>query len=119
MIKGKINLAAFSHAIMDVKRKDGTTTKAIVLPIEPNGFFHSDKVNVYVDFVAREIPVEKRKGEDSHMVSQSVGKEVYEALRSQQKYPPTIGTMRMVGGEQPAATAEEMTISETGMNLPF
>jgi hypothetical protein len=118
MIKGKINLAAFSHAIMDAKRKDGTSVKGIFIPIEANGFFHSDKGNVYLDFVAREIPAEKRKGDDTHMVSQSVGKDAYDALRAQQKYPPTIGTMRMGGFSEPAATAEEMT-PEPGMDLPF
>jgi hypothetical protein len=119
MIKGKINLAAFSHAIMDAKRKDGTSVKGIFIPIEANGLFHSDKGNVYVDFVAREIPAEKRKGKDTHMVSQSVDKEVYDALRAQQKYPPTIGNMTIGSFEPaPAAAAEEMT-PEPGMDLPF
>lgn len=118
MIKGKINLAAFSHAVMDVKRKDGTAAKAIVIPVDANGLFLSDKGNVYFDFVAREIPAEKRKGKDTHMISQSVGKEAYDALRSAQKYPPTLGSMSDGGEVEQAATSEELTV-EPGINMPF
>ncbi len=118
MIKGKINLAAFSHAVMDVKRADGTTTKAIVIPIAENALFLSDKGNVYCDFVAREIPVEKRKGEDSHLINQSVGKEAYDLLRAAQKYPPTLGALRSGVVEQ-APTQETLTMSEPGLAMPF
>lgn len=118
MIKGKFNLAALTHAIMPVKRKDGTSVKAIVIPIEDNSLFLSDKGNVYLDWIAREIPADKRKGDDSHLLSQSLKKEDYEKLKAAGKYPPTIGNMREESYE-PATAATDDLVQDAPVEMPF
>jgi hypothetical protein len=119
MIKLKLNLAAFQHAIMDVKKKDGTKIKAVVIPIEGNHIFMSEKGNLFVDAVAREIAADKRKGDDTHLISQNLKKEVYEALRAEGKYAPTLGSLQMGGGsvETPAAVDLGEFVDEA--DLPF
>lgn len=120
-MQGKFNLAAFKHAIMDVARKDGSKVKCIVIPIEENSLFLSDKGNVYCDWRAWELAPEKRKGEETHLINQSLKKEVRDALKAAGKYAPTIGTIREPQPE--AAETVDNTLSMAAVNngddLPF
>lgn len=118
MIKGKINLAAFKHAVMDIKKKDGSTTKAIVIPVEDNSLFLSEKGNVYFDFYANEIPLEKRRGDHSHLINQSLPKEKREALKAESKYAPTLGSLT-VGSFDPAPTAVSDFEAIPEKDMPF
>lgn len=118
MIKGKINLAAFTHAVMDIKKKDGSTTKAIIIPIDDNNLFLSEKGNVFFDFYANEIAVEKRKGDYSHLINQSISKEKREALKAESKYPPTLGNLTAESYEQ-AQTAVNDFEAPTAADMPF
>ena len=106
-MQGKLNLAAFQHAIMNVTRKDGSKVECIVIPIEENNLFKSEKGNVYCDSKVWEISPEKRKGEDTHLINQSLKKEVREAIKAAGKYPPTLGSLR----EYQAETADTTDVS--------
>lgn len=86
-ISGKINLASLQHARM--KTKQGND--CIVIPIKANNLFLSEKGNVYLDIQANEhIDSEKKT---THIVNQSVPKDVYDKLKAAGEYAPTLGNL--------------------------
>ena len=91
MITGKINLTALEHK--KVTSKEGT--ECLVIPIKNNNLFFSEKTKtVYMDFILKPIPEEKRKGDDHYFVSQSVSTEIYKKMKEDGKYPPSLGYAR-------------------------
>jgi len=90
-ISTKINLAALKNAaiITSGKNKD---VDCILIPIEQNNLYRSEKGAVYLDLVGFETPVDKRKGKDTHLVKQSFSKEVLAAMpEDEQKALPILG----------------------------
>ena len=119
-ISGKINLAALEHAVIKTKSGD----EAIVIPIGKNNLFKSDKGNVYLDLFANEIDANKRRADskDTHIVSQSVSKEVREKLKAESKYPPTLGNLAVWGGggySEPSPAATSIDLADNTEDLPF
>lgn len=82
MIVGKINLAALKHVLMEKKGKDGMV-QGIFIPIEANHIFKSEKGNVYLDLIAFDAVNEEYK--QTHMVKQSLPKEVREAMSEEEQ----------------------------------
>lgn len=83
-ISGKINLAALKNAaiITSGQNKD---VDCIIIPIAQNHLFRSDKGAVYLDLIGFETPSDKRKGKDTHLVKQSLSKEVQDAMSEEEK----------------------------------
>lgn len=83
-ISGKINLAALKNAaiITSGQNKD---VDCIIIPIAQNHLFRSDKGAVYLDLIGFETPNDKRKGKDTHLVKQSLSKEVQDAMSEEEK----------------------------------
>lgn len=108
-ISGKINLAALTHAVMPMGKDK---VECIVIPIAKNNLFKSDKGNVYLDLQAFEIAPEKRNDDrkDTHIVSQSLPKEVREKLKEANQYPPTLGNLidwdQVSGGGEPSPNVD-------------
>lgn len=115
-VSGKLNLAALEHAIIKTKSGD----EAIVIPIKKNNLFKSDKGNVYLDFSARELDLSKRRegSNDTHIVSQSVGKEAYEKLKAENKYAPTLGNLTVWGGGGGEPKPNTTQIDDLGDEVP-
>src|SRR5690606_32516404 len=80
----KINLRQFKNVIKDMKRKDGTTVKCLVLPIESNHFFEGEK-GIYADLTAFQIKNKVGDSKDTHLLKQSFPKEYYESLSDEDK----------------------------------
>lgn len=127
---GKINLAALSsHKIAEfpVKGSD-EKIKCIVLPIDKNNLFLSDKGNVYLDIVAFELksPTVDKDGAvtQTHLVKQSLPKKVRDAMsKDEQMNQPIIGSMAILdnsGFEKPAEQDTSFTASaDAGGDIPF
>ena len=127
---GKINLAALSsHKIAEfpVKGSD-KKIKCIVLPIEKNNLFLSDKGNVYIDIVAFELKTLTLDKDgavtQTHIVKQSLPKKVRDAMsKDEQMNQPIIGSMAIVsstGFEKPAEEDSSFSASaDDGGDLPF
>lgn len=83
-ISVKINLAALKNAaiITSGKNKD---VDCILIPIEQNHLFRSEKGAVYLDVIGFETAPEKRKGKDTHMAKQSLDKKVLDAMTEDEK----------------------------------
>ena len=89
-ISGKINLAALKHA--RIKTKKGAD--AIVIPIAENHLFASEKGNVYLDLQAWELKEKKSDSKDTHLVKQSLPKDIFDKMSEEQKKGmPIIGNL--------------------------
>lgn len=92
MITGKINLTKLvPSAIVKRKNKEGKEIQCMLIPIEENNLFLSDKGNVFLDIRFEDIPEDKRKGDDCYFISQSVGSEKYKEMKAAGYYPPSLG----------------------------
>lgn len=101
---GKINLAALeSHKIVEFPTSvPGQKIECIVIPIEKNHLFKSDKGNVYLDIVAFEqkVPQTDKDGAitQTHLVKQSLPKEIREKQTKEEKMAqPIIGSLCILG----------------------
>lgn len=101
---GKINLAALeSHKIAMFPTSDpNVKIECIVIPIEKNHLFKSDKGNVYLDIVAFEqkVPQTDKDGAitQTHLVKQSLPKEIREKQTKEEKMAqPIIGSLCILG----------------------
>lgn len=137
MITGKLNLAKLEHVIREFQMKDGSRQECIVIPIKKNSLFKTDKGNVFLDIVAFETPVEKRKivpvtvgektfdrYESTHIVSQSYDAKKREEVKAAGGYAPTLGNLtdsnlQLQSGGSDSANVSEDFAPMPEENLPF
>jgi hypothetical protein len=122
MITGKINIAKLKHVVMNKKNKAGQEVKCLVIPIESNHLFEGKDGNVYLDIVAFDVKNPKADSKDTHIVKQSLPKEVREAMSEEEKNAmPILGNLNAGGSgsnEQPANAAPGVVLEEND-DLPF
>lgn len=127
---GKINLAALSsHKIAKFAVKGSKETiECIVIPIEKNHLYKSEKGNVYLDIVAFKLkePMRDEDGavQQTHLVKQSLSKEIRAAMSDDDKRnQPIIGNLNIFEGgsyqEKEAAPDESISVPADGGDLPF
>ena len=95
----KIDLTAFSGAgKIILTGKDGKQKKCLVIPIAENHLFEGEK-GIYADFIAWEMKEKKENG-TTHLLKQSLPKEVRSAMTDEQKKSlPIFGDMKDVQTE--------------------
>ena len=85
-ISTKVNLGALKNAviIMSGKNKD---VECLLIPIAQNHLYKNDKGVVSLELIGFEIAPEKRKADskDTHLVKQSLSKEILEKLSEEEK----------------------------------
>ncbi len=127
---GKINLAALSsHKIAKFAVKGSKETiECIVIPIEKNHLYKSEKGNVYLDIVAFKLkePMRDEDGavQQTHLVKQSLSKEIRAAMSDDDKRnQPIIGNLNIFEGgsyqEKEAVPDESISVPADGSDLPF
>jgi hypothetical protein len=117
----KLNLSQFKNVVMDVKGKTGMV-KCLVLPIKENQFFEGEK-GIYLDITAFELKEKKADRKDTHILKQSLGKEVYEKMSKEEKEKmPIIGSAIYWGtthSEPEPVKSEELTsAAEIAIPIP-
>lgn len=121
-ISGKINLAALKNAaiITSGQNKD---VDCIIIPIAQNHLFRSDKGAVYLDLIGFETPADKRKGKDTHLVKQSLSKDVQDAMSEEEKKAmPILGNFidwSQADGGNSNSVEQGAKIAEGLEDLPF
>ena len=121
-ISVKINLAALKNAaiITSGKNKD---VDCILIPIEQNHLFRSEKGAVYLDVIGFETAPEKRKGKDTHMAKQSLDKKVLDAMtEDEKKAMPILGNFidwDQSGESQGSQTEQGAKVVDTFDDLGF
>lgn len=80
----KIDLRQLKHIIQKLKRKDGTEVECLTIPINENNLFKGEK-GVYLDLTAFELKNKQPGSKDTHIVKQSLPKEVFEKMTDEEK----------------------------------
>jgi len=90
----KIDLTAFTGAgKIILTGKDGKQKKCLVIPIEENHLYEGEK-GIYADFIAWEMREKKENG-STHLIKQSLPKEVRDGLTDlEKKALPIFGDLR-------------------------
>ncbi len=73
------------HVVEKRKTKSGEEIDVITIPIKNNRLFLSEKGNVFLDLIGFEVAPEKRKGDDTHLVKQSLNKADSEKMSEDEK----------------------------------
>lgn len=115
----KINLRQFKNVVKDMKRKDGSTVKCLVIPIESNNFYEGEK-GVYADLTAIEIKNKVGESKNTHLIKQNFPKEMYEKMTEEEKKAtPIIGNAIVWGRQEPEPQAAELDEGDIPDDLPF
>lgn len=83
-ISTKLNLAAFAGAAI-IKSGKNKDVDCIIIPIEMNGFFKSEKGAVYADLIGFDVTNPKEGQKDTHLVKQSFPKDKLDKMTDEQK----------------------------------
>jgi hypothetical protein len=114
----KINLAQLKHALMTTPKG----TKCIVIPIDENSLFESEKGNVYLDLIAFKL---KEAEEDrTHLIKQSFSKEVRDKMTEEEKMKQSIIGNLKIWDEvsrkiEPEPNRKQEKIADSVNELPF
>lgn len=117
-ISGKLNLMQLKAVIKNMNGKNGPTD-CIVIPIEANHLFRGEQ-GIYLDLIAFESKTKNDKIKDTHLVKQSLPKDVLEAMTDEEKKnQPILGNLRVWGEYQEPAPQSDMTVQDEADDLPF
>lgn len=83
-ISTKINLAALKNAAI-IKSGKNKDVDCILIPIEQNHLFKSEKGAIYLDLQGFELKERKSDSKDTHLVKQSLPKDVRDAMSDEEK----------------------------------
>lgn len=119
-ISTKINLAGFKNASI-LKMGKNKDVDCIIIPIAQNNFFKSDKGAVYVDLIGFDIANQKEGSKDTHIIKQSLSKDLQEKMSEEEKKAmPILGNhidWDKSGGGSTAETTAKTVATED--DLPF
>ena len=120
-IGGKLDLTQLIHVKTKKKNKAGEEIDCIVIPVQTNNLFQGEKGNVYIDLIA--FPLKEAKDYATHLVKQSLPKDVREKMsKEDQNAMPILGNLKVMDGAQSSApntaAGSGVTVGEND-NLPF
>ena len=117
-ISGKLNLMQLKAAIRRMDGKNGPID-CIVIPIEANHLFQGDK-GIYLDLIAFESKTKNDAIKDTHLVKQSLPKEILDAMTEDEKRSqPILGNLRVWGEYVEQPPQSDMTVQDEISGLPF
>jgi hypothetical protein len=114
----KIDLTAFAGVgKINLSGKDGKQKKCLVIPIEENHLYEGEK-GIYADFIAWEMREKKENGA-THLIKQSLPKEVREAMSDVEKRAlPIFGDLRDAMTEKKGLDTYSMPVSTPEQAAP-
>lgn len=113
----KINLMNLKVNRRYIKGQSGDVD-CLVIPIAANHLFVGEK-GIYLDIAGFELR-NPEEGKDTHILKQSLPKEIYQAMTEEQrKEQPILGNLRIWAGRTEAEPASPMTPSAEIDDLPF
>jgi hypothetical protein len=119
MISGKLNLSMLQHVITEKNsgKTPGKKIKCIIIPIEENDLYLSEKGNVFLDIIAFDSVNEEYK--QTHAVKQSFPKDKY--TKDEMKEKPFLGSLntKIGGGGEPKPNSPASGTTDENDDLPF
>lgn len=116
----KVNLRQLKNTVKSFKKQDGSLVDCLVIPVKDNHLFEGEK-GIYLDLSAFEIKNKVGESKDTHLIKQSLPKEVYGVMTDDQKKELPILGNAIVWGSREADTVEAGIVSseEETDDLPF
>jgi len=106
----KIDLKKLSGAMLG--RVNGVNS--VIIPVEKNGIFCSDKGAAYIDLAVLELKQEGKFG-DTHLVKRSLGKEERDKMTKEERdNQPILGGMKPFGGAGVPANIPDVSVDVEG-----
>jgi len=121
-----LNLKQLKHVEREFKGADGSKVKCLVIPVKENNFFEGEK-GMYLDLTAIEIKNKVGNSKDTHLVKQSLEKELYNSMSTEeQRAMPILGNA-ILWGKREAEPKTTQTLSDSAVekydedfdDLPF
>lgn len=115
----KINLAKLNKvAAVNLTGRSGNTVKCVVIPIEDNDIFVSEKGGIYLDITA--IAMKKENYGQTHLLKRHIPSEKYQAMSDQEKdSQPIIGALSSIKAKQAEITETAQVTQDDNDDLPF
>lgn len=121
-ISGKLNLAQLKGQVKEMKAESGMI-ECLVIPIKANNLFKGER-GLYLDLIAFEIDQSKRNSDskDTHLVKQSLPKDVREAMsKDELNAMPILGNLQVWDGSftEPEPQTNVDAVAGEEDDLPF
>jgi hypothetical protein len=119
-ISGKINLAQLKGQVKSMKGLNGMVD-CFVIPIALNNLYKGEK-GIYLDLIAFEIENKKSDSKDTHLVKQSLSKEVREKMTKEEiNEMPILGNLQVWSGQHTEADPQTNVsdVASEESDLPF
>lgn len=118
-ISTKVNLAGLKNAAI-IKSGKNKDVDCILIPIAQNHLFKSEKGAVYLDLQGFELKNPKEGSKDTHLVKQSLPKDVFDKMSDDDKRAmPILGNHIVWGGVQSSNNEATATEAASESDLPF
>ena len=115
----KINLRQLKSIIKPFKKKDGSMVDCVVIPVDDNHLFKGEK-GIYIDLAAFEIKNKVGDSKDTHLIKQSLPKDIYESMSEEQRRAmPILGNAIVWGRQEAAPVTSNLVPDEENDDLPF
>ena len=115
-----LNLRQLKSTVRTMKAESGQV-ECLIIPIEQNNLIKGEK-GIYVNLQAWELKEKKEDRKDTHLVKQSLPKEIYESMNDEEKRAiPIIGNLTVWASteQKPQEVNIETEPEEPGDDLPF
>lgn len=118
-ISSKINLAALKNATI-LKMGKNKDVDCLVIPIEQNHLYKSEKGAVYLDMQGFELKSKREGSKDTHMIVQSLPKDVRDKqTEAEKKENPILGNHIVWDQAESGTTEKTAAVAATEDDLPF
>lgn len=119
-ISSKLNLASLKHTVQKMKGSSGEV-EVLIIPIDANNLYRGEK-GLYLDLTHIEVKNKREGSKDTHLIKQSLPKDVYSALSDDdKKAQPIMGNSILWGEGGGSGGSNESSVSESkpGDKLPW
>lgn len=122
-----VNLSRLKHVVKTTKNAKGDDIQVLILPIKENSLYMGEKGSISLNIKAYEMKEPRVDGRKvtTHILKQSLGKEVYSTLTEEEKKElPIIGNVYEWEGDYSVGNIQSKEIDDTveiddDMPLPF
>lgn len=113
----KLDLAKLNKvAAVNLTGKTGEKVKCVVIPVEDNDIFLSEKGGIYLDLTA--IAMKEERYGQTHLIKKSIPSDIYKELSDEfKKNQPIIGALKPIQSKQAEVT--NYAQAENVDQLPF
>lgn len=101
-----------------IKGRSGNSVKCVVIPVEENDIFISEKGGIYLDITA--VAMKEERYGQSHLLKRSIPSEKYKAMSDEEKKnQPIIGALSPIKPKQAEVTSTAEVADGYDDDLPF